>query len=101
MTFPHSSPDDLQKAVEAARSAQQDQGVTADTKLAKAEVNYRDAGSSNTRCERCANFSWAKGAGGTGTCRIVMGLIRPGYVCDRFTPGLGGEKDLVTGEPTR
>lgn len=99
--FPHSSPDELQRAVQQVAGQEQDAGATGDTKFTKDEVNYRDAGSSNTRCERCANYSWAKGGGGTGTCRVVLGLIKPGAVCDRFTPGGTTVRDLITGEPTR
>lgn len=98
--FAHSSPDAIQQQT-AAASPQTDQGVTADTKYGKEEVNYRPAGSSNTRCERCRNFKWSAGAAGTGSCRIVAGLIKPDYVCDKFDGGGSGLMDLVTGEPTR
>ncbi len=98
--FPHSSPDAMQRDVQKAREQATGEGVTADTKYGKAEVNYRPAGSSNTRCERCANFSWAAGGRGTGTCRIVAGMIDPSYVCDKYTSGGGGLQDLVTGEAT-
>lgn len=98
--FPHSSPDAIAQAT-AQASAESTDGVTADTKYGKAEVNYRPAGSSNTRCERCANFAWSTGAHGQGTCRIVAGLISPGGVCDKYTGGGGGLIDLVTGEAQR
>jgi hypothetical protein len=91
--FAHSSPDALQRA------ARPEEAVTADTKYGKAEVNYRAAGSSNTRCERCAHFRWA--SRGTGTCRIVAGRIDPMDVCDKYSRGGGGLMDLVTGEATR
>lgn len=96
--FPHSSPDGLQQMVAQAATEAGDGGVTGDTKMTKAEVNYRPAGSSNTRCERCAHFAWSTGAQGQGTCRLVMGLIDPGGVSDEFTPGGGGLQDLITGE---
>lgn len=99
--FAHSSPDTMQRAVAQASSTASDDGVTADTKYGKAEVNYRDAGSSNTRCERCKNFAWSTGSSGKGTCRIVAGLISPGGVCDKFASGGAGLIDLVTGEAQR
>lgn len=98
VVFPHSSPDAIQRDVQSRRAESGDEGVTADTRLGKAEVNYRPAGSSNTRCERCANFSWM--SSGRGACRIVAGTIDPGYVSDKFTSGGGGLTDLVTGEAT-
>lgn len=96
--FPHSSPDQIQREVAKRRSEAESGGVTPDTKLGKAEVNYRPAGSSNTRCERCAHFSWS--GQGTGTCRLVAGRIDPSYVSDKFQSGGSGLKDLVTGEAT-
>jgi hypothetical protein len=99
--FPHSSPDILQRAVQAASGQMQDAGTTADTKLSKDEVNYRPAGSSNTRCERCVHFSWNKGSTGQGSCRIVAGLIKGDYVCDRFQSGGAGLTDLIENKPTR
>jgi len=96
--FPHSSPDSLQRATAKAASETED-AITADTKYGKAEVNYREAGSSNTRCERCSHFRWA--SRGTGTCRIVAGRIGPQDVCDKYTSGGSGLMDLVTGESTR
>lgn len=96
--FPHSSPDAIQRDVRNQRAAQGDEGVTGDTKYGKAEVNYRPAGSSNTRCERCSHFSWM--GSGRGACRLVAGTIDPGYVCDKFTSGGPGLVDLVTGEAT-
>lgn len=98
--FPHSSPDSMQRGNAQAESEATD-GVTADTKYGKAEVNYRPAGSSNTRCERCKNFAWSTGAQGQGTCRIVAGLISPDGVCDKYSGGSGGLIDLVTGEAQR
>ena len=96
--FPHSSPDELQQQTQAAAD---DPEPSADEKYTQQEVNYRDAGSSNTRCENCANFRWSGGERGAGTCRIVMGRIQADYVCDEFTEGGGGLMDLITGEPTR
>jgi hypothetical protein len=94
--FPHSSPDALQNA--AADSADP---TTPDTKYGKAEVNYRPAGSSNTRCETCSSFSWSKGgARNTGTCRVVAGIIDPSAVCDKYSSGGRSLTDLVTGQPT-
>lgn len=95
--FPHSSPDTLQSMIMGA----EEEGVTSDTKFTKDEVNYRDAGSSNTRCEKCSNFRWGGGERGTGSCRIVMGRIEAGAVCDEYEGGGGGLTDLITGEPTR
>ncbi len=97
--FPHSSPDDIAQAT--AAIGQPEEGVTADTKYNKLEVNYRDAGSSNTRCEKCKHFRWSGGARGKGTCRLVNGSIDAGFVSDKFESGSSGLMDLVTGEPTR
>ena len=99
--FAHGSPDALQRAAAAAGDAAESGGVTSDTKYGKAEVNYRPAGSSNTRCETCAHFRWAKGSQGRGSCRIVAGSIQPDMVSDKYTSGGRGLQDLVTGEPTR
>jgi hypothetical protein len=96
--FPHSSPDSIQRQTAKAADAASEGGVTADTKLGKAEVNYRPAGSSNTRCERCKHFSWS--GQGTGNCRLVAGRIDPSYVSDKFQSGGTGLIDLVTGEST-
>jgi hypothetical protein len=98
--FPHSSPDSLQRGVRDARGATEDAGVTPDTKLGKVEVNYRHAGSSNTRCENCKHFAWNKGSQGKGTCRLVAGIIKPDDVCDKYASGGGGLRDLITNEPT-
>ena len=95
--FPHSSPDDLQRAAAAAGG---DEGVTPDTKYSKVEVNYRDAGSSNTRCEECRHFRYG-GQRGKGSCDLVNGSIDAGYVCDEFEGGGSSLMDLVTGEPTQ
>jgi hypothetical protein len=94
--FPHSSPDSLQQGVRDVSDA----GVTPDTKYGKEEVNYRPAGSSNTRCERCKHFSWSSGGRGTGTCRLVAGVIQADYVSDKFQSGGGGLRDLITNEAT-
>lgn len=99
--FAHTSPDGLQQLVAQAEAESGDMGVTADTKMTKREVNYRPAGSSNTRCERCSNFAWSTGAQGQGTCRVVLGLIDPGAVCDAYETGGGGLQDLVMGEATQ
>jgi hypothetical protein len=99
--FAHSSPDQLQRgAAEAGREAGMG-GATPDTKYGKAEVNYRPAGSSNTRCENCAHFAWSKGSQGKGTCQVVAGVIQPDMVSDRYEPFGGGLQDLITNEPTR
>lgn len=90
--FPHSSPDQLQ------RMAGAEEPVTPDTKYTKSEVNYRDAGSSNTRCEKCRYFRWADG--GNGSCKLVLGSIKPDFVCDEFETRGNSLMDLVTGEPT-
>lgn len=97
--FAHSSPDTIQRSVAKAASSADEGGVTADTKYGKVETNYRPAGSSNTRCERCTHFAWS--GQGTGTCRLVAGRIDPQYVCDKFQSGGTGLKDLVTGEATQ
>jgi hypothetical protein len=94
--FPHSSPDAIARATQGA----QEEEVTADTKYSKAEVNYRPAGSSNTRCEHCSHFRWGGGERGTGSCRIVMGRIEADGVCDAYEGGGSGLTDLITGEPT-
>lgn len=94
--FAHSSPDDLQRAAGAA----EDEGVTPDTKLLKSEVDYRDAGSSNTRCEMCRHFRFGGGRG-KGSCDLVSGSIDAGYVCNEFETGGNSLMDLVTGEPTQ
>ena len=99
--FAHGSPDALQRAAAAAGDKAESGGVTSDTKYGKAEVSYRTAGSSNTRCENCAHFRWTKGSQGRGSCRIVAGSIQPEMVCDKFTSGARGLRDLVTDEPTR
>lgn len=96
--FPHSSPDAIAQATAAQGTPDE---VTADTKYSKSDVNYRDAGSSNTRCEKCRHFKWAGGARGKGTCRLVNGSIDAGYVCDEFESGGSSLMDLITGEPTR
>ena len=93
--FPHSSPDDLQRA----EAAAEDEGVTPDTKYTKSEVNYRDAGSSTTRCEECKHFRYG-GQRGSGSCELVNGSIKADWVCDEFEPGSTGLMDLITGEPT-
>ncbi len=99
--FAHSSPDTIQRDVQQARSEATSGDRSSDVKYGKDEVNYRPAGSSNTRCERCSNFKWSSGLRGAGTCRIVAGSIKGSYVCDKFTSGGGGLMDLVTNEPTR
>lgn len=91
--FPHSSPDQYQRAV----SGLNDSGVTPDTKYTKDEVNYRPAGSSSTRCEGCKHFAWSKGSQGTGNCELVSGLIKPDHVSDKYEPSGGGLVDLITG----
>ena len=93
--FPHSSPDELQRAVQNVVAEQS--GVTPDTKYSKDEVNYRPAGSSSTNCQGCSNFAWAKGSQGAGSCRIVAGMIRGDYVCDQYQGGGTGLMDLITG----
>jgi hypothetical protein len=98
--FPHSSPDAIQRSTAQAGTEAEDGGVTGDTKYGKPEVDYRPAGSSNTRCERCSHFAWSTGSQGKGTCRLVAGLIDPSYVCNEFESGGSGLMDLVTGEPT-
>lgn len=96
--FPHSSPDAIQQATAAAGAPEE---VTSDTKYSKPDVNYRDAGSSNTRCEKCKHFRWSGGQRGKGTCRLVNGSIDAGAVCDEFESGGSSLIDLITGEPTR
>jgi hypothetical protein len=98
--FPHSSPDQMQQDTAAAAKAAQAGGTSPDVKYSKDEVNYRPAGSSNTRCERCAHFSYSPGARGTGTCEIVAGMIQAKYVCDKFTSSGGSLTDLIENKPT-
>ena len=92
--FPHSSPE-MQQGPDA--------GPTPVVLYTKSEVAYRDAGSSNTRCENCAHFSWdgPDRTRGKGSCELVAGAISADFVCDEFEPrGAGGLMDLITGEPT-
>jgi len=93
--FPHASPDTLQREVAAVSD-----DTEPDVKYSKDEAGYRPAGSSNTRCERCKYFSRAKGGGGSGSCKVVAGSIRPNYVCDEYKSGGTGLTDLITGEAT-
>lgn len=93
--FPHSSPDTIQRSV-----ANTSDESNPDVKYSKDEVNYRPAGSSNTRCERCSNFSRAKGGGGSGSCKEVAGSVSPKYVCDEYESGGSSLTDLITGEAT-
>lgn len=55
----------------------------ASTKFTKAEVSYRSAGKSQTRCVFCANYQPSYG---TNSCIKVEGPINPGDVCDLYTP---------------
>lgn len=91
--FPHSSPDQLQRMAGAGEPE-----PSPDVKKTKSEVNYRDAGSSNTRCEKCKHFRWADG--GNGSCAVVAGRIDPGFVSDAFETRGSSLMDLITGEPT-
>jgi len=93
--FPHASPDTIQRDV-----AKHAEKTDPDVKYSKDEVNYRPAGSSNTRCERCKHFSRAKGGGGSGSCKVVAGSISPSMVCDEYGSGGTGLTDLITGEAT-
>lgn len=52
-------------------------------KFTKEEVSYRSAGKSRTRCVFCANYQPSYG---TNSCTKVEGPIRPGDVCDLYTP---------------
>lgn len=93
--FPHASPDTLQREVAGVRDDSEP-----DVKHSKDEVNYRPAGSSNTRCERCSNFRRSRGGGGSGSCSEVAGSVRPNFVCDEYESGGTGLTDLITGEAT-
>jgi hypothetical protein len=96
--FPHASPDTLQREVAAASDKADAGDRSPDVKYSKDEVNYRDAGSSSTKCRGCKYFSWLKGGNSTGSCKLVAGRISPDAVCDKYRGGSGGLKDLITGK---
>ncbi len=73
--FPHSSPQPPAPADPSASTAG-NQGV----QYTKAEVNYRPAGSSNTRCFTCSFYTPSQG--GHGICSQVAGDIAESDVCD-------------------
>lgn len=83
-TFPHSSPDSIQRDVAAAQ-----QGVDNANKYSKVEANYRAAGSSKTRCGACKFYQ------GQGICSQVEGNISPNGVSDVFQPRDSSLKDLI------
>lgn len=84
-SFPHSSPDTIQRDVAAAQ-----QGVDNANKYGKDEVNYRPAGSAKTRCGACKFYQ------GTGICSQVEGNISPNGVSDVFQPRDPSLTDLIT-----
>lgn len=88
--FPHSSPDEIQRAVEAI--SQQSEGVGSGQRYSKDEANYRPAGSSSTNCNECKHFQKA------GSCELVAGTIQPDHVSDYFEPLGTGLMDLITGQ---
>ena len=80
--FPHSSPE-----------ATPNQGADVGIKVSQEEANYRDAGSSRTRCGTCAHFQ--PGEAGGGTCDVVAGNISPGGLSDLWTRGNDSLTDLI------
>lgn len=58
-----------------------DGGTANAAALSKPQVHYRDATDADRRCGTCSMFRAPNG------CTLVKGLIRPGGVCDRYTPG--------------
>lgn len=89
--FPHSSPDALAEDTEARREVEQGVGAP---KRAKEEVNYRDAGSSKTRCGTCTHFSPGL-AGNKGSCDLVLGAVSTSAVCDLYNGENQSMMDLV------
>jgi len=81
--FPHSEPDSLQRETTEPNA----------NKLSKEEVNYRLAGSSDTRCSNCEHYM------GDNTCAVVGGVINPDGVSDAWTPQKRGLQDLVAPPP--
>ena len=86
--FPHGSPDDIARAVQAA--AESGQGVGSGQRYSKDEANYRPAGSSSTNCGECKHFQQA------GSCELVSGMIAEDHVSDYFEPLGSGLVDLIT-----
>jgi hypothetical protein len=59
----------------------------AETKLAKAAVQYVDAGNEEGKdCDDCIQFIPGKTPKAMGTCKIVEGEINPHGHCIAFTP---------------
>ena len=62
-------------------------GAAAETKLAKAAVQYVDAGKEEGKdCDDCIQFIPGKTPKAMGTCKIVEGDINPHGHCIAFTP---------------
>lgn len=76
--FPHSEATPIEDEAAAAQAT-----ANSGQKYTKDEVNYRAAGKSNTRCVFCANYQPGYG---TNSCTKVEGPIKPGDVCDIYTP---------------
>lgn len=89
--FPHTSPDLLQRDVEARRSEAEGVGGA---KQPKESVNYRDAGSSDTRCGTCMHFSPGM-SGSKGSCDLVEGIVSSGGVSDLYDGGSDSVMDIV------
>ena len=61
--------------------------LAAETKLAKAAVQYEDiAKREGADCDDCLQFIPGKTANALGTCKIVEGEINPHGHCIAFTP---------------
>jgi len=86
--FPHGSPDDIARAVQAA--SESGVGVGSGQRYSKDEANYRPAGSSSTNCGECKHFQQA------GSCELVSGMIAEDHVSDYFEPLGSGLVDLIT-----
>jgi hypothetical protein len=64
--------------------------AAAETKLAKAAVQYVDAGKAEGKdCDDCIQFIPGTSPKSPGTCKIVEGEINPHGHCIAFTPGPG------------
>lgn len=65
------------------------------SKVSKRSVNYRKKPYSwgGRRCGNCSMFTRAKaGPGGTGSCTLVAGEIRPQDICDRWDWAWAGRR---------
>jgi len=80
--IPGSHPHSEETPIEAQDVAAQASEGAGD-KYTKDEVNYRPAGKSSTRCVFCKNYQPGYG---TNSCSRVEGPIKPGDVCDLYSP---------------